>query len=508
MNAVSWKKRLLAGGIRTVLCAVGAALFLLLAYIVCFHRTDLWHLWLPASANNDEVIYNRQLAGVLAGGQPQGVYGYNEGRAAAGHFGTWGPVLFFLYAMPGLLTGAGVNAMFWCNALFAVAGWLFFVWGTRLTLRGQLLTGTTLLCCWYPVQQIFTGTAEPLQFFLIFAILGATQALQRQIAWRWGWVLAIACALTTITRAYTVLFWLYPIVLLWKRHRPLAWASVGGALLSAGGYLLVSQKFSAAFFGQSIDFTIFTLLGSGHPLQALAYSAGHLGEQVQYLWQEAIAPTLQGNFRELGLTALLVLFLLVVQVVWLVVDIRRKRAVSFEVCTLLVVVVSLLGLLEMYAMYAMARHFIMLAFFLVAALACSHPRSLAVCLVLVLLMPYHWQTATLPTYDAAMDAQLQTVASALAERDAAQQSDDPWAHTLAYAFRDDVFHGYLYAVPDRMGIQFDQNTYLADEDNPIHAQYVMVGHGSDTEKRLLAQQWQLLVSTEDLAVYERAENLQ
>lgn len=505
MNAVSWKKRLLTGGIRAALCAVGAALFLLLAYIVYFHRADLWHLWLPASANNDEVIYNRQLAGVLAGGQPQGVYGYNEGRAAVGHFGAWGPVLFFLYAVPGLLTGTGVNAMFWCNALFAVAGWLLFVRGTRLTLRSQLLMGMALFCCWYPVQQIFTGTAEPLQFFLILVILGATQALQRKFAWRWVWILAIACAFTTITRAYTVLFWLYPIVLLWKRHRPLAWASAGGALLSAGGYLLVSQKFSAAFFGQSIDFTIFALLGNGHPLQAMAYGVGHLAEQLQYLWQEEIAPTLQGNFRELGLAALLVVFLLVVQIVLLVVDIRRKRSVYFEVCTLLVVVVSLLGLLEMYAMYAMARHFIMLEFFLVAALVCSHPRSLVLCCVCVLLLPYHWQTATLPTYDATMDAQLQMVAVSLAERDAAQQSDDPWAHTLAYAFRDEVSHGYLYAVPNSMGIQFDQNTYLADTNNPIHSQYMMTSHGSKTENRLLADGWQTLVFTEDLIVYERPE---
>ena len=56
-----------------------------------------------------------------------------------------------------------------------------------------------------------------------------------------------------------------------------------------------------------------------------------------------------------------------------------------------------------------------------------------------------------------------------------------------------------------MGIQFDQNTYLTDKNNPIHSQYVMTSHGSETETRLLAEGWQALVSTEDLIVYERPE---
>lgn len=505
MNTASWKNRLSAGWLRPVLCAVGAALFLLAAYILYFHRTDLWHLWLPASGNNDEVIYNRQLAGVLAGGQPAGVYGYNEGRAAVGHFGGWGPVLFFLYAIPGLVTGSGVNAMFWCNLLFAVAGWVLFACGTRLSARRQLLAAVALFVCWYPLQEVFSGTSEPLQFFLLLAGLGAASALQRRFQVGWFLVLAAACALTTVTRAYTVLLWLYPIVLLWKRHRRWALVSLAGAVLSVAGYLVVTVAMTAAFFTQNLDMQVFSLLAEGKPVQAVVYGCTKLGTQLAYLWREGIAPAARGDFRELGITSLLLLLLLVIQVVVLVRDALARRPVAFQVCTLAVVAVSLLGLLEMYEMYAMARHLIMLAFFLVAALACSHPRALAVCLVLVILLPYHWQTVTLPTYDGTMDAQLQTVSAALEQREEAQQSDDPWAHTLAYAFRDGVSHGYLYAVPGTMGIQFDQNTYLTDENNPIHSQYVMVGHGSEAEARLLADGWRELVSTEDLIVYERPE---
>ena len=81
---------------------------------------------------------------------------------------------------------------------------------------------------------------------------------------------------------------------------------------------------------------------------------------------------------------------------------------------------------------------------------------------------------------------------------------DPWDNTLAYTYDDGVFHGYLYAVPDGMGIEFDKNSYLWDAETPIYSRYVMCGHGTRVEERLLAENWQELVSTEDLVVYKRS----
>ena len=104
-------------------------------------------------------------------------------------------------------------------------------------------------------------------------------------------------------------------------------------------------------------------------------------------------------------------------------------------------------------------------------------------------------------HDAFLDA-------ALAESQQAVDSADAWDHTLAYAYDDGVYHGYLYGVPAGMGIQFDFNTYLADEANPIRSRYAMVGHGTAAEARLLADGWQALVSTEELIVYERPDAAQ
>ena len=62
--------------------------------------------------------------------------------------------------------------------------------------------------------------------------------------------------------------------------------------------------------------------------------------------------------------------------------------------------------------------------------------------------------------------------------DAADAGSDPLEQHPAYAYDDTVFHGYLYAVPDGMGIEFDKNSYLWDAENPIYSRYVMCGHGT------------------------------
>ena len=74
---------------------------------------------------------------------------------------------------------------------------------------------------------------------------------------------------------------------------------------------------------------------------------------------------------------------------------------------------------------------------------------------------------------------------------------------MAYAFGDPVHCGLLYGVPDGMGIEFDKNSYLWDEENPISSRYVMCGHDTRVAARLLAENWKQVVSTEDLVIYKR-----
>ena len=98
---------------------------------------------------------------------------------------------------------------------------------------------------------------------------------------------------------------------------------------------------------------------------------------------------------------------------------------------------------------------------------------------------------------------MQQVQAALEKSQAAVNSEDPWDHTAAYAFLDEVHCGLLYGVPDGMGIQFDENSYLEDAANPVYARYVFTSAGSNTAARLTADGWSVLYESEKCVLYER-----
>ena len=119
------------------LCTAAAALVFLLAYELVVYRVPVTEIFLPVSSWSDEVIYSKQLAAAVQYGAPQGYFGFNESHAAVGTYAAWGPAVFLVYALPGLLL-RGQNAFLWCNLLFVVLGWTFFARAARLGWKRQL----------------------------------------------------------------------------------------------------------------------------------------------------------------------------------------------------------------------------------------------------------------------------------------------------------------------------------------------------------------------------------
>ena len=117
--------------IHILLCVLGAVVFLAGFYFLT-SRTPLNKIWLPTTMNNDEVLYNRQVVSVITHGGPQGYFGYQEGTADIGRYGTWGPLLIWAYALPGFLFGSSVNVVLWCNLLFITLGIAAFARSAKL----------------------------------------------------------------------------------------------------------------------------------------------------------------------------------------------------------------------------------------------------------------------------------------------------------------------------------------------------------------------------------------
>ncbi|MFR3791066.1 MAG: hypothetical protein ACLTWO_03930 [Blautia massiliensis (ex Durand et al. 2017)] len=488
------------------LCVLGAVVFVLGFYTLAY-RTPLQDVWLAPNMDNDEVIYNRQVVSVITHGGPQGYFGYDETHAALGRYGTWGPLLMWMYALPGFVFGAGVNTVFWCNLVFTAAGIALFAWAARLKIWQILAFVAALVCLWSPVDAGFTGGSEPLHYALTFLIVGASAALCRRGSRGWLAAALIACALETIFRPYALLFFAFPLVAVWKAPRRRG-VCLGAAAVSFGAALFSMTQLSAPYFSSGgMDFAGLRLLLGGDPVGAVQYELERAGRELHTAWL-SIVPTLQGDPQYVGVGCVAFLVLLLVVAACLVWDVRHGGPWRFKACALFCAGAIALVLVFMYNIAP--RHLTLLCVLMLGALAVEDSRRAVVYLpvLALLVLPLNVQRSSLSTWFPEMGDQVTAVEQALTESQQAVQGDDPWDHTLAYAYDDGVFHGYLYGVPAGMGIEFDFNTYIADPANPVHSRYAMVGHGTDAEARLLADGWQALVSTQDLIVYERPDAAQ
>lgn len=491
-----------------LLCVLGALVFLLVFYSLAY-RTPLTEVWMAPNIDNDEVIYNRQIVSVITHGGPQGYFGYQETHADIGRYSTWGPFLIWAYAIPAFFFGAGVNTVFWCNIVFLTAGLAIFAWAVRMKVWQQLVAAAAMFCVWIPVEASFGGSSEALHYALALTIVGASVAVYRCFSYGWLAVAVAACALETIFRPYALVFWIFPLAALWGYGKRYLLFGGGAAIFSFGIALLSMTKLSAPYFsGNGMDFEGLRLLVQGDVIGAVQYEIGRAATSLYTVWVSDLVPTLQGDTRYTGRGCVIFVVLLLVTAACLVYDIRRGRPKRFKVCALICSVIVALVLLFMYMIAT--RHLTLICVLLLGALLVEDtPQSVVYLPVLaILLLPVNVSRGSLPTWFSEMAQQMGTVETALADSVEARNSDDPWDYTLAYAYDDGVFHGYLYAVPAGMGIEFDWNTYLADPEKTIYSRYAMVNHGTEAEQRLIADGWQELVSTEDLVVYERQDDLQ
>lgn len=491
----------LPGWVRAVGTAA-AALAFLLVYEWAVYRVPVWEIFLPVSSWSDEVIYSKQLAAAVRYGAPQGYFGFNESHAAVGTYAAWGPAVFFVYALPGLIF-RGQNAFLWCNLLFAVLGWTFFARAARLDWKRQAVFAAALAAFGAPIRYIFSAMQEPLHYAFVLAVLGCGILVRRDKN-RTAWAAqCILCAAATLVRPYMAVLWLYPLALAWKNKRRAAVCVAGGAV-SLGGTLVLMSKFYAPYFFTNVDMGPLQELAHGHPIEAVKDVARKLLGALQTVVQTMASDLTQRS----GGHYLLFFLLLAVVVGCLLYDKRHKRPVFWKALAAVTAVIVFLALMLMYRPGEGSRHTLILDVLLLASLLAEdvRPAAATAAASVVLALAGVFSLAKgydLPRYSAAWDAEVQSVQAALEESQTAVDSADPWDRTAAYAFGDDVHCGLLYGVPDGMGIQFDEADYLADAANPVYARYVFTAADSDTARRLETDGWTILYQSDKCVIYER-----
>lgn len=483
--------------------AIALAFLLLYAWLV--YGVPLNRIYLPASSWSDEVVYSKQLAAVVRYGAPLGYFGFNESHAQLGTFAAWGPMIFWVYGLPGLLL-RGENAFVWCNLFFAVAGWLVFVRAVRLSVPRQIVFAILLACLNAPVRYVFSAMQEPLHYALVLAILGTAYRV-RTTGRRPAWVaLGILCAVATLTRAYNAVYWLFPLVLAWPRRRAVAGCLAGAGFSTAGTLFLMSRCYAPYFF-TNVDTEPLRMLAHLQVLSAAKYIYYKLAGALTQVGQE-IAGAFSGQG---GGYYLVFLGLLAVTVGCFVWKRCRRRPCFWTGCAAVAAAVIFLALMLMYRPAEASRHTLVLDVLLLAVLVLENPRPAAATTAAIAVLTAAGVVALtanggfgMPSYREQIAVEVEALHTALADSQQTVESEDPWDHTLAYAFGNDAHVGMLYAAPDGMGLQFDESAWLVDPAHTIRSRYMMTGADSEVARRLQDEGWTVLYQGEYCTVYERA----
>ena len=330
-----------------LLRVLGAVVFLAGFYFLCY-RTPLNEVWLPTTMNNDEALYNRQVVSVLTHGGPQGYFGYQESTADIGRYGTWGPLLIWAYALPGLLFGASVNVVLWCNLLLIAVGIAVFARCARLNYWQCIALCGALFSIMLPLRSCVSGASEAMHYMLALLIVGTAAALHRSGKTGWLIACAAACAVETIFRPYALLFWVFPLTAVWQNKRRRA-ACLGTA---AGGFavsLFAMAKLAAPYFSDGgMDFDGIRLLLQLHPVAAVRYECARAAALLHAAWRDDILPTLHGETTYIGGGCVTFLAVVLVAVVCLVWDKHKGRPLVLKGCALFCSAVIALVLLFMF----------------------------------------------------------------------------------------------------------------------------------------------------------------
>ncbi len=228
---------------------------------------SLSQVYLPSSEWNDELIYYKQVEGILSHGYPQGYFGFNESHAQKLSFAAWSPVLVWPWLVYGLIFGWNLMAPVYSNILLLTLALLLFVLLTGPSWK-QLGLMTLLFCCFWPyTRYMLCGMPEIICFAMLIVYWGllintAEEETGGKVA-----LLFLTGGVMTLMRPYLILFMLAP-AYLWIRRRKGLGAAGSLAVLgvTAGAYGLIKHYLGAEYFTPLFKTEWLTPILQGHIL--------------------------------------------------------------------------------------------------------------------------------------------------------------------------------------------------------------------------------------------------
>lgn len=508
---VQWRKRLICGAVLGSL-----PVFLCLLYCAVYEGV-FWNIYLPSSLWNDELLYYKQVEGILSGGVPGGYFGYNESQAQVLSFASWSPILMTPWVVWGKLFGWNFFSPVLCNMMCLMAG--MFVFGC-MTVPGrkQIITIALSFCLFTPLTRfILSCTPEIFCCSLTLCYIGCLFAYDREGKTGYLWQMNLSAGILTLMRPYFWLFLLYPIAAMKKYGKGKCLVMACNSAIFLTGYILLKRFLSAPYLRAIIEASFLKTFA----IQGFRAGLMEFRQQIaDNLWilKNILREALQdGNYSGslylvYAVTGLLLLIVLVME--WK--NRKKESYCKWALLTTMAYTAMMIAIFFIYSLPEGARHlmpFLLIGFSVLGMYSAKIADKLVwivldsvICLFFVIKpgvpyerMPPFWQE------DLAED--IETMQEVLAEK-MEYTPDIGWENTVIWLAHDIVGENtvveqwqQLYALPGGCGINYCSPLYVLEHLDTLRSRYIVAIPGGQVERALRERDAILLGENVQIAVY-------
>lgn len=480
---------------------------------------SLFQVYLPASEWNDELIYYKQVEGMIKHGSPLGYFGFNESHSRLFSFAAWSPVLVWPWILWGLVFGWNIMSPVYCNLVFFSLAIFLFAFLVKPDKR-QMGLLALLFACFTPFNRYLTACMpEIICFSMAVVVLGlGISYLERERTGKLS-ALFILTAVMTLMRPYLLLFMLLPVCfLIQKKKCKGVFGSLAVMLATLCSYMAIKYYMSADYFAPLFKtdwVTAFRERGLFGGIGYMLYQLAAMGRDFLAMAYEGFKSGLpEGAYFGSFLTILLLLLLQV----WHNYRKKQKKQIV-QNGFLAVCFIGMLGaVLLMYKLFEGSRHlvtFIAVGIFAVGLMETKFFRKAAL-LGAVFVYLHSYRGAVYPLY---YGIPFKT--------ESRQEEVEAWReiYEKELALNTDAAPGYdnvviwqlsdrvdgtelaspwqlLYGLPAGFGISCCKADYLLEHYDALQSKYLMTIPGGEVDALCREKGAALIGESEKMLLYQ------
>jgi len=471
--------------------------FLIIVFVLMSRGLTLVSFDPSSTYSNDEVFYLKQIQSVQNYGLPQGFFGYNFSRAKIGTFGTWSPIIAYIYASLGFLFLNSNHLVYYVNLIMILCSFLFLLFKTKVKNQFALLIIFLNIAF---IRIVYSGMVEPLFLSLVFIyIIG----LDNNNSKRWFYFNISLVFIMTLMRPYFVIMYL-PLLINKKNFIKSSIIFGFVSLLNLLLYRYLLSNFTADY--------LFPLIRTGEMFSGFTngFNSG-ISHIIKYIYDNIYSTLLFSTtifkMKEFHNIAYFqyyaVLFIMLIRL-------PRKIMLGKWFIDLLVIVMyigSLLGIILFYVPVQGSRHIYIFTIFaliyILRDIEFSKIRVEMITIILVLMTIFssnlyyfnHWIN------DWPLKSNLNTYNNDL-KKIKVIDSNNPWDNTIAFEYGVD-YHLYhsLYSVNSGIGINLVLDNVISNPET-VPSRYVVLSSQSPNIS-IYELEWKLKAKNDWFYIFER-----